>query len=123
MTDHLGGTDNATAVVLPEIAKVHQWLRADHLPTEVGLVHVVVPSEAAVVPWSLFTRKVPQQIPQQTKPIETAPREKSDDSRLGKSKRKTKTSKPEKVASVQLTILDGPHDDEASSASPLPKDK
>lgn len=123
LTDHLGGTDNATAIVLPEIAKVHQWLRAGHRPAEDGLVHVVLPGEAAVVPWSLFTRKGPHQVPQQPKPIATVLSVKSNDSPPRKPKRKTKTAKSEKAPSVQLTILEGPKDDEASAAGSFPKEQ
>lgn len=122
LTDHLGGTDNATAIVLPEIAKVHQWLRVGHRPAEDGLVHVVLPGEAAVVPWSLFTRKGPLQVLQQPTQIATVPSVKSNVSSLRKPKRKTKIAKPEKVASVQLTILEGPKDDETSTAGSLPKE-
>jgi len=122
LTVHLGGTDNATAIVLPEIAKVLQWLRAHHHPAEGGLVHVVLPGETALVPWSLFTRKGALQVLQQPKPVATASSEKSGDARQEKPKRKTKTSKSEKEAGVQLTILECSQDDETRPASSLPKE-
>jgi serine/threonine protein phosphatase PrpC len=122
LTDNLGGTDNATAIVLPEIGKVHQWLRARHRPTEEGLVHIVLPGETAVVPWSLFTCNDPLLFPQQHIPVSTVSSKKSDDPPSRKPKRKPKTAKFEKIEGVQLTILEGARDDEASATGSVPKE-
>lgn len=123
LTDFLGGTDNATAIVLPEIVKVHQWLCASHRSAEEGLVHIVLPGEAAVVPRSLFTCRGLQQAQQPPKVMEPVISKKPDNSRPKKIRKpRTKTSKSEKVVGVQLTILEGPKDDEAYPASSLPKD-
>ena len=122
LTDLLGGTDNATAIVLPEIKKILLWLRARHHRAEEGLVHIVLPGETAVVPWRLFTRKDPLLVPQHSKPVETIPHVRSDDSRQGKPKRKTKIAKSKDIAGVQLTILEVSKDDEASASGSLPEE-
>lgn len=123
LTDFLGGTDNATAIVLPEISEVHQWLRARYRPSELGLVHIVLPGEASVVPWSHFARKDAVQAPQQSKSIAPDPSKKTGTAQTGKSKRKIRAPKSEKGVGVQLTILEERQDDEASSTGSIPKDQ
>jgi serine/threonine protein phosphatase PrpC len=130
LTDHLGATDNATAIVLPELTKIVQWLRSTHRSYEFGLVHVVLPGETAVVPWSLFSHRPEVPVQPQIKPVDSTegawdgPR-----TTASKPKRKVKQSKNEKnrtrkneqVDGQQMTISEGPKDDESSAAAPVPK--
>ncbi|UUZ73427.1 serine/threonine-protein phosphatase [Polaromonas sp. P1(28)-8] len=129
LTDHLGATDNATAIVIPELTNIVQWLRSQHRTSEQGLVHLVLPGEMAVVPWSLFKQTPAPQEPSRVRPSETVKHETRDPQSEGKSKSKTKTNKTaktaktDKAAGVQMTIVEGPKNDEASAASTVPKEQ
>jgi serine/threonine protein phosphatase PrpC len=124
LTDHLGATDNCTAVVVPELSKVVDWLRRNHRDSEQGLVHLVMPGETAVVPWSLFTPTSLTERPIQPDSIDHGKFQRMVPQPSGKAKSKsrtTKTAKTEKAANLQMTFVEGPRDDEAGTTSSIPK--
>lgn len=126
LTDYLGSTDNSTAIVIPEMAKIVNWLRSKHRASERGLVHLMLPGETAVVPSGLFT---PTSFDKQQSPtgeVIDEKYEKPDAVAGGRSKSKTKAAKSPKVdkaAGLQMTFVEGPRDDEASTASSIPKER
>lgn len=126
LTDHLGGTDNATAIVLPDIAKIQQWLREQHQAHEAGLVHIALAGETAVVPWALFRRADhPQNLAEQrlTENEVASPAEVLKDESPTKTKRRAraKQGKADKEDEFQMTIVEGPKDDKASSPDAVPE--
>jgi serine/threonine protein phosphatase PrpC len=125
-TDQLGGTDNATAIVIPDVGAVQKWLRSAHHPTEAGLVKVVLVGETVVVPASLIALKqegpqgrqtatVRERVP--AAPVAATVKEKK------KSRQPPKSTKTESMGGVQLSIVEAPEDDEASAVGEIPKDK
>jgi len=128
MTDYLGATDNSTAIVIPELSKVVHWLRSKHRASEQGLVHLVLPGESAVVPRILFTPTSSTQEPSRTRPIEDGKYRGADPPAGGKFRSKsksknTKTAKSDNVTGQQMTFVEGPRDDEASTASAIQKER
>jgi serine/threonine protein phosphatase PrpC len=126
LTDHLGATDNSTAIVIPELAKVVHWLRSKHRDSEQGLVHLVLPGEMAVVPRSLFTPTSFSQESSLPSEVEDGKYKGADPQAGGKAKSKSKTAKApktDKSATLQMTFVEGPWDDEASTASSIPKER
>jgi serine/threonine protein phosphatase PrpC len=125
LTDHLGGTDNATAIVIPDLEKVQQWLRKSHGTHEVGLVHISLVGEGAVVPWALFRRADHHQYARENRMADgeaTNPTEVKEEAPT-KSKRrgKAKSDKALKDDDFQMTIVEGSKDDSASSPSSIPE--
>ena len=126
LTDHLGATDNSTAIVIPEMAKIVNWLRSKHRASERGLVHLMLPGEMAVVPIGLFTPTSFGKEQSPTSEVIDEMYKKPDPSAGGRSKSKTKTAKSpkvDKVAGLQMTFVEGPRDDEASTTSSIPKER
>lgn len=126
LTDHFGATDNATAIVIPEMAKIVDWLRSEHRASERGLVHLMLPGEVAVVPSSLFAPTSFEK--DQSPPGEVIDEKykKPDPAAGGRPKSKTKTaksSKGDKASGLQMTFVEGPRDDEASTANSIPKER
>lgn len=126
LTDHLGSTDNSTAIVIPEMSKIVNWLRDKHRASERGLVHLMLPGETAIVPSGLFT---PTSFDEHQSPagkVIDEKHEKPDPVAGGRSKSKSKNTKPPKVdkaVGLQMTFVEGPRDDEASTASSIPKER
>ncbi|SEF35250.1 Serine/threonine protein phosphatase PrpC [Variovorax sp. NFACC28] len=125
LTDHLGGTDNATAIVLPDLEKVQQWLRAPHSIHEAGLVHIVLAGEGAVVPWALFRRTESPRDLRESRISEqevTGSTELKDEVPVKPKRRgKSKPGKAVKEDDFQMTIVEGPNDDASSSPSAIPE--
>jgi len=125
LTDVLHANDNATAVVIPEVANVLAWLRAKHSSSERGLVHIVLPTEAVVAPWAYFERSRPSPMPVR-QPVAETPSVSPAAPSKSKGKRKPKTPKPstaEKDTGVQLTIEEEVRDEPANTADAVPKDQ
>lgn len=126
LTDHLGSTDNSTAIVIPEMAKIVNWLRSKHRASERGLVHLMLPGETAVVPGSLFTSTPFHKLQSPTSVVVDEKNERPDQVAGGRSISKAKAAKSPKVdkaAGLQMTFAEGPRDDEASTASAIPKER
>jgi len=120
LTDHLGGTDNATAIVLPDIAKIQHWLRQPSPIHETGLVHIALAGETVVTPWPLFKKSPQSQYFPQLKAnkdelASLAEVPKDDLRKKNRRKTKAKQSKGQKEDDFQLTIVEGPKDDETDS--------
>jgi len=126
LTDALRANDNATAVVLPEVANVIAWLRSKHSSAERGLVHIVLPTEAVVVPWWFFERSQPSPLTVRQPMVADVPQISPEAPAKAKTKRRSKTAKPtavSKQAEVQLTIEEEVRDESASTAEAVPKDQ
>lgn len=125
LTEALSANDNATAVVLPEVANIVEWLRSKQSPAERGLVHIVLPTEAVVAPWALFERS--NLTPMDTRQSKVAPPSPAPEPPgKPKPKRKSKTLKASasfKDPGVQLTIEEEVKHEAAYTASTVQKEQ
>lgn len=123
LTDLLRANDNATAVVLPEVSNVIAWLRNKHSLAERGLVHIVLPTEALVAPWTLFEKRLSLPAGTRQAVVDHPP---SETPAKSKSKRKQKNGKPsviEKDPEVQLTIEEEVRDEPVNTTGPVSKER
>lgn len=123
LTEVLRATDNATAIVIPDVPNVLRWLRSMHSPDERGLVHVVLPTESIVAPWTFFERASFAQtpIPQVLNDDVHHPRASKA---KAKSKAKSKSRKPsdgENDPGIQLTIEEETRHEPADTSSSVSK--
>jgi hypothetical protein len=119
----LRANDNATAVVLPEVSNVIAWLRNKHSLAERGLVHIVLPTEALVAPWTLFEKRLSLPAGTRQAVVDHPP---SETPAKSKSKRKQKNGKPsviEKDPEVQLTIEEEVRDEPVNTTGPVSKER
>lgn len=126
LTEALRSNDNATAVVIPEVSNIVEWLRRKHSAAERGLVHIVLPTEAIVAPWGLFESHVPLPVNTRLAFIDT-PGPAPEPPAKPTSKRKPKTPKPSTAKKgqgvVQLTIEEEARDEPADTAGAVPKEQ
>lgn len=124
LTESLRASDNATAVVLPEIKNIVEWLREKNSSSEHGLVHLVLPTESIVAPWMLFEERAPTSTTAQQSAISEQPSQ--TQKTPTKPKRKPKRPKnpaPEQDANVQLTIEEEIRDDKTDAATTISKEQ
>ncbi len=119
LSENLGATDNATAIVIPNFSQVVNWLRDANANHEIGLVHVVLPGETAVVPWALFDQSpylLPERVNAERAPNKVKEWWKHEPAEKPKQKAKTtrttKSKKTAKAEGLQMTITEEPKDDD-----------
>jgi serine/threonine protein phosphatase PrpC len=143
LTDTLGAKDNSTAIVIPDLGKVVDWLREAGRPSERGLLHVLLPVESVVAPIQMFrapggasatphpvTTSSPTPVPtpvpigeKTSRESYVAKTESAKNKRKNKSAKGTKKSGTTEPPVIQMTIVEGPRDAETQPPGKVPEEK
>lgn len=124
LTEALRARDNATAVVLPNMKNIVEWLREKHSSAEYGLVHIILPTESIVCPWALFEKNAIISPPaQQPVMSETLAQTQQIPPKAKRKLKRPMQPAPERGEKVQLTIEEEIRDDKTNTATTIPKEQ
>lgn len=123
-SDNLGGIDNATAIILPSVSNICEWLNTPPY-SNTDLVEIVFPDKTLIAPAALFVGSARPELKSRTAEKEIPNKveaEKPNQQRKKKKKLPAKPSEPSH-SGVQFSIVESSEDDTTKSVSQIPTDK